>query len=234
MSGRKRFYKSAFIEEAKNGYQVLLDGRPIRTPIGGAFILPGRALGEAVRAEWDEQAEFIRPSQMGLTQIINTAIDRVAPRRKDEISDLLRYVDTDLLCYRATDPKELVELQERSWQPVLDWLEKKLDAAFIVARGVMPIAQPGESKAAVEKWLEDQNDFRLAAIHLAAHALGSLFLAAALVEARLSAEEAFNHSQIDEMHQIARWGEDEEATIRQARLKSDVLTVDRFLKLLAE
>ncbi|GHU04298.1 ATPase [Alphaproteobacteria bacterium] len=199
------------------------------TPAGVPFVLPSSDLAEAIRQEWDEQKEFIRPDRMGLTQIANTALDRVASRQKEEIADLLRYAGTDLLCHRADGPEELVRLQEERWRPVLDWLREWIGASFIVVRGVMPVDQPKESLAAMEAQLARSDAFHLAGIHLATHALGSLFLAVALAERRFSAAEVFTLSQIDEAYQRSFWGEDEEAKAREERLREDVQTAGRFL-----
>ena len=234
MGAKRKFYGQALREKIEGGYRISLDGRPLMTPEGAPFVLPSSDLAEAIRQEWDEQKEFIRPDLMRLTQIANTALDRVAPRQKEEIADLLRYAGTDLLCHRADAPEELARLQEERWRPVLDWLQERIGASFIVVRGVMPVDQPKESLAAMEAQLVRLGAFHLAGIHLATHALGSLFLALALAERRFSAAEAFALSRIDEEYQRAFWGDDEEAKAGEERLREDVRTTGRFLTLLGQ
>ena len=69
---RKRFYKEASVAEAKGGFAITLDGRPIRTPSGRQVVIPSRELANAVAAEWAVQGETIDPVTMPLTRIANS------------------------------------------------------------------------------------------------------------------------------------------------------------------
>ncbi len=44
---------------------------------------------------------------MPLTRLVSTALDRVTPGRSAHIAELMKYVDADLLCYRAAYPTVL-------------------------------------------------------------------------------------------------------------------------------
>ena len=79
--------------------------------------------------------------------------------------------------------------------------------------------------------VEGLDDMMLAGLQNATSALGSLVLALALMEGRVSAEEAYAAAQLDETFQIEQWGEDAEATARRAALKADILATRRFLDL---
>ena len=63
---------------------------------------------------------------------------------------------------------------------------------------------------------------------------GSLVIALAVAEGHLPADKAFAAAQLDELHQIERWGEDPIATHRHASIKHDIDAGARFLALLAE
>src|SRR5579862_1271496 len=107
----KRFYKTAEAVAGPGGFSVTLDGKPVRTPLGGSLSLPNATLAEAVVAEWLEQSETLQPDAMVLTAIANTAIDRVGRQRAAIEEQLLRFGETDALCYRADEPAELAERQ---------------------------------------------------------------------------------------------------------------------------
>ena len=51
--------------------------------------------------------------------IFSTAIDRIINDRALYINAIMKFVDTDLICYRANKPDELVELQNKHWDPIL-------------------------------------------------------------------------------------------------------------------
>jgi chaperone required for assembly of F1-ATPase len=73
---------------------------------------------------------------------------------------------------------------------------------------------------------------RLFALRIATAISGSAVLALALWKKAFGAEAIFEASRVDERFQQERWGVDEEAAEREARLRRDFLTAARFLALL--
>ena len=120
----KRFYKDAQLVSLEAGYAVHLDGKPVRTPMGKLLIIPVQALGEAVVGEWQAQGDAIDPASMPLCGYANTAIDRVGKDRQTVFDNLMYFAGSDLLCYRADQPDDLVKRQSENWQPVLDWVTR--------------------------------------------------------------------------------------------------------------
>lgn len=230
----KRFYKTVDIApHAEGGFVVTLDGRTLKSPAKKPFPLPGRALAEAVAAEWANQGERVAPHTMPLTQFASTAVDRVGPERPTIIAGTAAYAETDLLCYRAEEPPELAERQARLWQPLLDWAALRFDAVLKVQSGLMPVSQDPQALNALRAAVEAHDDWRLTALQTATSACGSLVVGLALLEARLDAEAAFEVSQVDETWQIEKWGEDAEAAERRAHVRAEIAACRRFVDLLA-
>ena len=230
----KRFYKHATVTEVERGFGVALDGKPVRTPAKFVLAVPTRALAEAIAAEWQAQGERVDARTLPLTRLASIARDLVAPRRSAVVAEIAKYAGTDLVCYRAEEPAELRRRQHATWQPHIDWATERYGAPLHVTSGVVPVTQPEATLAAYVKAIEAYDTHRLAALHLATAALGSLVLALALVEGRIDAEAAFAAAQLDESFQIERWGEDPEQTRRRAGLREDVALAARFVALLTE
>lgn len=228
----KRFYKKVEIVEMTGSHQVVLDGKPIRTPGKQPLAVPNPALAAALAAEWEAQETEIRPVEMPLTRLVSTAIDRVTPQRAAIVKQIADYAGTDLVCYRAAHPPELAARQHAMWQPLLDWAAQRYDAPLEVTAGVIPIGQPPQSLRAFAAAVGERDDLTLAALHLVTGACGSLLIALALIEGRLDAAEAYAVSQLDESFQIEAWGEDEEQGKRRRALAEDIAAADRFLSLL--
>ncbi len=228
----RRFYRQADIVPVGQGYGIALDGKPIKTPAKRDLVVPNAALAAAIAAEWNAQDDEIQPAQMSLTQIANTAIDRVAPQRALIVQQIADYAGTDLVCYRAVRPPELTARQQAVWQPLVDWAVLRYDAPLEITVGVIPIAQSPASLHALAAAVAEHNAFALAALHLATAACGSLVIALALVEGKLDADEAFAVSQLDESFQIEAWGEDAEQAQRRQALAGDIAAAAQFLSLL--
>lgn len=229
----KRFYKTvAAVPAPEYGHIITLDGRTLKSPAKQAFIMPTRALADAIAGEWDAQGDAVKPDSMPLTQLASTAVDRIGVERAVIVDGTAAYGGSDLLCYRAEEPAELVERQSRAWQPLLDWAALRYDAPLTVQTGLMPVAQSPDALKALRAAVDAYDNWRLAALQSATPACGSLIIALALLEHRLDAEAAFAVSQLDETWQIEKWGEDSEATKRRANLRADIAACRLYYDLL--
>ncbi len=225
----KRFYKNVSLGE---GNSILLDGRTLKTPRGEPLGLPKRALAEAIAEEWRKQGDEIDPNSMPFTKLANTAIDGVAPRRDEVIAEIAAFAKHDHLCYRAAEPAELVRRQGEAWDPLLKWAAERYDAPLSTTKGAMSITQPEASLVALRKAVEAFDPFALASLHVMVSICGSLVLALAIADGRLTAAEAFALSQIDERFQADKWGHDAEALKRQQNLLSGLTAAERFFRIL--
>ena len=211
----------------------MLDGKPLRSPAGHTLELPNAALAEAIAAEWDGQGDEIDASTLPLTRLACTVVDRVGPDRAALEDTIAAFAETDLLCYRADQPRPLVERQQQVWQPLIDWATLRFDAPLALVPGVMHRPQPPAAVAALRAAVVAIADpWRLQALHEVATLSGSLVLGLALLERHLDAEGVWRAAQLDEDFQIERWGEDEEATRRRAGLRADLAAAARLLDLL--
>jgi chaperone required for assembly of F1-ATPase len=225
----KRFYKEVSVATGAGGHQILLDGRPVRTPARQAVVMPSAALAEAIAGEWRAQGEVIARAGMGLTRLVSTALDRMPALRGAAIEEVLGYALTDLLCYRAADPVELAERQQLTWQPWLDWLAEAHGARLVVTTSMLPVTQPEPAVARLRAVIEQLDDWRLVGLHGATTALGSIVLGLALLEGRIDAEQALAASLLDELFEIERWGRERDAERRQQTLRRDVAAAASFL-----
>jgi chaperone required for assembly of F1-ATPase len=229
----KRFYKSAEAVREGQGFAVMLDGRPVRTPAKNMLVVPAEGLALAISEEWNAQSEVIDPATMPLTRLVNSAIDGVA-REPDAVrAEIVKYAGSDLLCYRAEEPDKLVARQSAAWDPVVDWAGDVLGARFVLARGIVFTAQPEDTLAAIGPRLAHLDIFRLAAANVVTTLTGSALLAFALLEGRVSAEEAWSAAPVDEDWNIELWGADEEATERRARRYEEMQAAARVITLLS-
>lgn len=227
----RRFWTEAVVRPEGAGFAVLLDARPVRTPLRTPLILPTEALAHAVAAEWQAQEGKVKPETMPFTRTANSAIDKVAPQF-DAVAEMLAgYGGTDLLCYRATEPEGLIVRQTAAWDPLLDWAARDLGAPLRATAGVMFIQQPEASLAALRAAVRALSPFQLAAFHDLVAMSGSLVLAFAVVRGHLTAGAGWTLSRIDEDWQIEAWGEDEESAETTALKRATFLQADRFYAL---
>jgi chaperone required for assembly of F1-ATPase len=233
---RARFYKEASVGKANDGFAVLLDGRPVRTPARKSLAAPVRPLAEALAAEWEAQQDKVDPAAMPLTRLANSIIDGVQPVPQPVAAEIEKYLHSDLLFYRAGDPPGLVQSQSRHWDPVLEWARNTLGASFELVEGVVHVTQPAESIAAAAKAIPRGADakeaWRLGALNVVTGLTGSALLALALAAGRLSTEEAWAAAHVDEDWNMQFWDRDELALQRRSYRFAEMQAAATVLALL--
>ncbi|MGY9047236.1 hypothetical protein P775_17045 [Puniceibacterium antarcticum] len=207
----KRFWTASEVTKAEGGFAVALDGRPVKTPAKAALVVPTPALAQAIAAEWDAQGDKIDPTSMPFTRGANAAIDKVRIQHGEVADMLAAYGDSDLLCYRAESPVELVVRQAAAWDPMLDWAEMQLGARLAPRAGLMHAPQHPDALQTLRRQVHALDPFALAAFHDLVSLTGSLVLGFAAVSEQAPASDLWTLSRIDEDWQQDLWGADEEA-----------------------
>ncbi len=237
---RKRFYKKVSLSvpqrssdaaPAPLGQNILLDGKPVHTPAGRLIDLAPEALALAVAQEWREQKDEIMPHSMPMMQLVATAIDLIASERETVAQGLLRFLDTDLLCFRSPLDAALRAEQARLYDPWLQWFAEKSGISLPVTEGLRAVER-AEAKAAALPWLNQMNDFALAGLQLAAGASGSLVLSLALYRCVIAVEDLALLAELEADLQAKRWGADEEAMQARAARIADLGAAAHMFKLL--
>jgi chaperone required for assembly of F1-ATPase len=225
---RKRFYSQVGISECDSGFQILLDGRPVKTPGRHGLAAPTRPLAQAIADEWQAQSDLIDPLNMPLTRLANTIIDGVASAPREVAAEIAKYLGSDLLVYRARTPEGLVERQAKHWDPILAWARDALGAHFALATGVTFVEQPAATLAAATAAIPS-DPWQLGATHIVTTLTGSALIALALAQGALSLEEAWTAAHVDEDWNMDQWGRDETALARRAVHFKDMEAAARVL-----
>jgi chaperone required for assembly of F1-ATPase len=217
---RKRFYDRAHVGEGEGGYPVLLDGKPVLTPLRRPLAAPTAPLAQSIAGEWNAQTREIDPARMPLTRLANAVIDAVADAPEAVAAEIEKYLGSDLVCYRAEAPEGLTTRQARAFDPVLAWARQALDARFVTVEGVMHAPQPAQAIAAARAVIPG-DPWRLGALSSITTLTGSALLALALAQGALDAETVWNAAHVDEDWQMAQWGRDEIALARRDFRKAE-------------
>lgn len=228
----KVFWSDVAIGETDKGLEVTLDGRPVRTPGRKPLILPNAAFARIVADEWRAQTDTVDPLSMPATRLANSAIEKVQPDAAAVADHVASYATTDLLCYRATAPIELIDQQAAAWDPLLDWASQVYGARLAVTQGIMPVEQDPEALSRLRRRLDDVDVYSLAAVHELVTLSGSYILGLAALERHRSVPELWATSRVDESWHIAQWGPDDEDEAMTQRKETAFLTAGRLLECL--
>ena len=229
---KKRFWEtvSTVCVDGASLYKVYLDKRLLNSPNKKPLILPTKEMADHVVFEWESQGDKVDPLTMPYTRSANSSIDKVAPQT-DEIRKLVTdYGDSDLICYRADKPKELVRRQEKIWSNLVLWSASDLNAPLNIFEGVVYEPQPSQSILEFEKQVSNLNTFQLCALYDLVTISGSLVLSLAVIKNFLNLDNAWSACQVDEDWQQENWGIDEVESVRTLNRKTAFFHAASFYK----
>ncbi len=227
----KRFYEDVTVEQNETGFHVALDGRAIKTQGGQPQVVASEALAHAMADEWAGQGETIDPARFALRDMADYALDVVPASRSDIIAKLLRFAETDTLCFRAEPDEPLWHRQREVWDPLVEALEARDGVKLERVSGIVARPHSPETMERLQARMERLDHFGLAALEQLASLAASLCVGLAALEEDADGEALWAAANLEEDWQIEQWGEDEEAGARRAKRLGDFLKAMEFVRL---
>lgn len=224
----KRFYREASAVEGPDGWHVALDARQVRTQGGHVLVLPNRALADLLAQEWNAQGEEIDPRSFRHRDMADYALDVVADDPAAAVTALLRYAETDTLCYRADPDEPLWKRQQAVWEPLVCVCEAREGIRLQRVSGVMHRPQDEAALERLKTRLEALDYLTLAALTTLASLAASLVIGLAALEPGADGEALWDAANLEENWQAELWGRDREAEERREKRKGDFLAAAAF------
>ncbi|KAI0806963.1 ATP12-domain-containing protein [Fomes fomentarius] len=211
----KRFWKNVDIEKRDGGYAVTLDKRPLKTPSGKRLIIPAekRLVAALVASEWENQQTALKPHALPMTSLASRALDAFEDQstHAEVRAQLLKYFETDTICYHADSPAVLVKLQETHWKPLLDWARSTFNVDIAVTDSFLVPKQSSETLKKFDEVLSKLSSWEMAAMERATYTSKSFLIGLALVMRHLNVDQAAQAAHVEVNSQIERWGEVEDS-----------------------
>ncbi|CAI2175474.1 17555_t:CDS:2 [Funneliformis geosporum] len=214
----RKFWKQVSVQSNPDTktYEILLDKRSLKTPGGSKLSIPysKKFLAYLIAGEWESQNLLLKQHSLPLTSLVSRAIDafdKDINTKQEVINHLLRYLDNDTICYQESYPDSLVELQQMHWVPILNWVQKTYNVEIKTTDGINGLKQPDSTRKKLKEIIENFDSLKLSGFERATMLSKSFLIGLALVERKLSVEEASTASLIETISQTMKWGKLENA-----------------------
>ena len=207
----------------------MLDERILQTPLKRELVLPNLNLAQEIVKEWDQDSKNINTESMIFYSLVSTSLDKIIDNKNLYINDILDYIDTDLICYRAENPKELVELQKNKWDPIILLIERYIGTKVQVFQGILPKKQHATVHVKLNDIINQFDIFEISALHRITNITGSIFLSLCVLKKDISKNEIFELSFLDELWQEKNWGFDKENSQKRKEISFELNRSITFL-----
>jgi chaperone required for assembly of F1-ATPase len=226
----KKFWKTIEIEKiSSKEFYILLDNKKLKTPLKNELILSNHLMAKEVLKEWDQSSDIINADDLVFYGLLSTAIDRVREEKNSYINDIINFIDTDLICYRADSPIDLVSSQNKHWDPIILLIEKYIDTNLTVFKGVMPSQQNLKVHHEIKKLVDELSDIQISVLHRITNLVGSVFLSLCILKKDLTKKKAYEFAFLDELWQAKNWGYEEEASIKRNKIRIELNRLIHFI-----
>lgn len=231
----KRFYNLVSTRKVDDGFAIQLDGKSVKTPLGQDLVAPTESLADAIVQEWVAQEEKVKPETMPLTQLLTTAIDKIRDREKITES-VMRYLDTDLVCYWANEPEVLAKRQKEIWGRWVKWFDEHFEVPLYHTTKIDAIKQDEEAHKRVWNYIEALDDYYFTVLHVMTSLSGSVVLALAFSEGEIEPEDIFEASYLEELYRgeiydEQKYGAAPNDEAEREAFKKDAQAAQKFLEL---
>ena len=229
----KKFWKIVQVKKKlKNSFEILLDKRILKTPMQKDLIFSNYKIAKETALEWDIDEKEINTENMVFYGLISTAIDKISNDKVSYIENVLGFINTDLICYRADGPNELVDLQNNSWNPIISFIKKYIDVELKFFIGVMPSKQSLDIFNRLKTLINSFSDIEISALHRMTNLTGSIFISICILKGDVLKNEAFELSFLDELYQAKNWGIEEESLDKRDKIAKELNRIISFVELI--
>ena len=153
----------------------------------------------------------------------------IVQNQPEVIKLLVNFAQTDTILFWSCD-ETLYKKQKLFWQPLLDWLADKYSVNFISTTSITLPKKNKDQALLLKKHFETLYLKELTSLYLVGTSLKSILLGFAFIKKRITSEEAFKLSFLEEMHQNVFWGEDKEVVKNREKIYQDLKQIEEYLQ----
>ena len=220
--------KIDIVQSKKGKYLLTINNKSLKTPDGNIIELPSMKLAKILLKDYESSFKSKPLNIVRPIKITNTAIDKIKPNNIFYINEITDNLNNDMICYFANSPVELVDLQNKDWLPLINYMKSSYNIELIYTSKLFSINQKPDSLLKLKNILNEINIFKLSAIYTLSQITKSIIISLALVNNKISAKKAFENSNLEELYQISKWGKDEEAFDRLNAIKVDIRNIKKY------
>jgi chaperone required for assembly of F1-ATPase len=212
----------------ENGiYNLFINNKKIKTPENALFNFKDKIFPELILKEI-KKSKYKNLNQSIYYNIFSLAKDKIFVDKKIYIDEVMKYINTDLICYWENKPEDLYTLQIDNWSKQLKKLKKE-ELKFDYTFNVLPIEQKGSSIELLKNKLIKLDDMILACLLIVTKITSSLLLSYLFTTNRIKPTDLYKNTYLHEIWQSNKWGIVEE---EKEKRESDLLIFKKIYKLI--
>ena len=208
-------------------FNLFINNKEIKTPEKVSFNFKEKIFPNLILKEI-KKFKLINLNQSTYYNIFSLAKDKIQVDKQKYIEEVLKYINTDLICYWENKPDDLYTLQLDNWNSQLKKLKKE-ELNFDYTFNITPIKQNKSSIVLLKKKLIQLDDIILSCLLIITKITSSVLLSYLFITNRIKPIDLYNNTYLHEIWQSKKWGIVEE---EKEKRENDVLIFKKIYKLI--
>ena len=208
-------------------FNLFINNKEIKTPEKISFNFKDKIFPNLILKEI-KKFKLKNLNQSTYYNIFSLAKDKIQVDKQKYIEEVLKYINTDLICYWENKPDDLYTLQLDNWNSQLKKLKKE-ELNFDYTFNITPIKQNKSSIVLLKKKLIQLDDIILSCLLIITKITSSVLLSYLFITNRIKPIDLYNNTYLHEIWQSKKWGIVEE---EEEKRENDVLIFKKIYKLI--
>ena len=208
-------------------FNLFINNKEIKTPEKVSFNFKDKVFPNLILKEI-KIFKLKNLNQSIYYNIFSLAKDKILVDKQKYIEEVMKYINTDLICYWENKPEDLYTLQIDNWNKQLKKLKKE-KLKFYYTINILPIKQRHTSIELLKKKIIKLDDIILACLLVVTKTTSSLLLSYLFITNRIKPKDLYKNTYLHEIWQSKKWGIVEEENEKRER---DLLTFKKIYKLI--
>ena len=197
------------------------------TKNGNKVSVPNENLIEVLKLEF-KNYNILQYSKFSLTKILISFADKLPHEKSIFVDELIKYLETDLLFYRVSSPRNLSISQGKKWDKIIHIFDSVFLTSWNLSTNIMPLKQDPESIQKIKDYLISLDILNLHILTYLLKVTGSCIVTVLCNIKKLDAMEAWKTVNLEELWYNKIYNDND----KKEELDSQMAEVEFYIKLL--
>ena len=197
------------------------------TKNGNKVSVPNENLIEVLKLEF-KNYNILQYSKFSLTKILINFADKLPHEKSIFVDELIKYLETDLLFYRVSSPRNLSISQGKKWDKIIHIFDSVFQTSWNLSTNIMPLKQDPESIQKIKDYLISLDILNLHILTYLLKVTGSCIVTVLCNIKKLDAMEAWKTVNLEELWYNKIYNDND----KKEELDSQMAEVEFYIKLL--
>ena len=208
-------------------FNLFISNKEIKTPENVSFNFNDKISPNLILKEI-KKFKLKNLNQSIYYNIFSIAKDKILVDKQKYVEEVMKYINTDLICYWENKPEDLYTLQLDNWSKQLKKLKKE-KLKFDYTINILPVKQRDTSIELLKNKLIKLDEIILACLLIVTKTTNSLLLSYLFITNKIKPIDLYKNTFLHEIWQSEKWGIVEE---EKEKREGDLLTFKKIHKLI--